>query len=645
MSSASLSRRATRIAGWTLAASVLVVLVFLLVFDWNWLKSPIQNGVARATGRTLDIAGDISGQWRLRPRIRLEQVRLSNPEWAQAPHLLSAEAIELRIALLPLIVKRIHIYELRLQGPEVNLQRLADGRATWLFDPERKDEAGTPPVIDTLQVDRGVLNYLDAIVPARLTARVEDKSDPQDPRGLKFQVEGQLRDQPVKLNGETASLLSLRDASRRLPLLVQGVLASTRISIEGELAGLATPSEGSIRYSLSGPSLSLLEPAFRVPLPETPAYSVTGLLTREGERWQTTDLRGKVGESDIAGSVTVETGGDKPKIVADLRSSLLDLADLGPLIGGTHRSRLKPTAEDETRLLPRRSFDPSSFGKIDAHVVLRADKVVRVAAWPFDNFLADFRLSDSQVVIDPLQFGMANGRLHGRIVFDARQPPIQSVLVARMENVDVARIAPEKAALGEAAGILSGRVELKGRGNAIGTMLGSADGRITLLLSNGNVPSLLPALADLDGARVLSNLVGSKPESVRCSAIDLAIAGGIATPNVAIVETDTTVLTVTGEVNLRSEALNLKLTQAPKAPSFLSLRTPILVGGTMMSPALAPAPVPLAARAAAALLLGLVNPLAAALALIETGPGEDGTCPVIQQGYKTKPASGAPGKK
>jgi hypothetical protein len=85
----------------------------------------------------------------------------------------------------------------------------------------------------------------------------------------------------------------------------------------------------------------------------------------------------------------------------------------------------------------------------------------------------------------------------------------------------------------------------------------------------------------------------------------------------------------------------MKLTQAPKEPSFLSLRTPILIGGTLVDPQLAPAPGPLAARGVAALLLGLVNPLASVFALIETGPGEDGTCPVIQRGYQGQSGAGS----
>jgi uncharacterized protein involved in outer membrane biogenesis len=143
---------------------------------------------------------------------------------------------------------------------------------------------------------------------------------------------------------------------------------------------------------------------------------------------------------------------------------------------------------------------------------------------------------------------------------------------------------------------------------------------------------------------VLANLVGRNPESVRCSAIDIAVKNGVATPNVAVVETDTTVLSPTGQINLQTEAMDLKLTQAPKKPSFLSLRTPIVIGGTLVDPDLAPAPGPLAVRGAAALLLGLINPIAAALALIETGPGEDGTCPVIQRSFQAqgKPPAQAP---
>jgi hypothetical protein len=74
------------------------------------------------------------------------------------------------------------------------------------------------------------------------------------------------------------------------------------------------------------------------------------------------------------------------------------------------------------------------------------------------------------------------------------------------------------------------------------------------------------------------------------------------------------------------DACQIKMAQALKSANFLSVRTPLFVTGTLSQPRYAPDPAPLAARGAAALVLGLINPLASLCALLETGPGREGTC-------------------
>ena len=96
-------------------------------------------------------------------------------------------------------------------------------------------------------------------------------------------------------------------------------------------------------------------------------------------------------------------------------------------------------------------------------------------------------------------------------------------------------------------------------------------------------------------------------------------------------------LHLTGLIDLGTERLDLKMMQAPKKASFLSVRTPILITGTMKTPVFAPDPAPLVKRTAAAVLLGLLNPLAALLATIETGPGKEGSCQEIRGGLRLKP--------
>lgn len=627
------ARRGWRNAAIALGVVLASVVVFLAVFDWNWLKGPIERAVSNATGRRLTIEGNVSGQWRLRPHVRLEQVRFANPEWAQTPNLLTAEIVELQIALVPLWRRQVHVLDLLLVKPVVALERIADGRATWLLDREQRDSESAPR-IDALRIRSGLLDYTDALNGARLTVGVQDTGGSQAADTLQFTIKGHFRNQPVDLRGSTQTLLDVRDA-QELPIKVAGSIAGTQIDLQGTIDDLLRWQQVNLRYVVRGSSLKRLAPVLAVPLPETPAYSVSGMLVRSGPRWETKDMKGTVGKSDLAGRVMVTTGGKKPDLVAELTSNLLDLADLGPLIG-TRPAGAPAIEADATRVLPNRRFDVSRVDALDARVTLTARRVVRAAAFPFDAFRADFILKDAQITIDPLDFGMADGTLRARVALDARKPALAATLVGVMRGVNVAKIFPGSDAFGEAAGTLSGSFDLRANGNSVGAILGTADGRARLLLTDGRVPSLLPAIADLDGARVIASFLGKRPEFVQCSAIDVAMRRGVATPAVAVFETESTVLNLTGSIDLGSEVPSLKLVQAPKKASFLSVRTPILITGTLRNPAFAPDPVPLATRTAAAVLLGLINPLAALFATIETGPGKEGSCSEIRRGLRSK---------
>ena len=132
-------RRLWRTVGIGLGVLAAIVIGFFLVFDWNWLKGPIERRVAAATGRVLQIDGNVAGEWRLHPRLTFEGIRFANPDWAQSPEFLTAERLEFQIAVLPLLSGRVHLLDVVLVKPVVALERLADGRATWHFDRQQRD--------------------------------------------------------------------------------------------------------------------------------------------------------------------------------------------------------------------------------------------------------------------------------------------------------------------------------------------------------------------------------------------------------------------------------------------------------------------------------------------------------------------------
>jgi uncharacterized protein involved in outer membrane biogenesis len=94
----------------------------------------------------------------------------------------------------------------------------------------------------------------------------------------------------------------------------------------------------------------------------------------------------------------------------------------------------------------------------------------------------------------------------------------------------------------------------------------------------------------------------------------------------AVFDTNDTIVEAFGQVNFADETLNLRVNPVPKDPSPLTLRVPFDVKGTFKKPQVSPDKGKLAMRAGGALLLGAVNPLAALLPLIETGPGKDSDC-------------------
>ena len=69
-------------------------------------------------------------------------------------------------------------------------------------------------------------------------------------------------------------------------------------------------------------------------LPDSPPYKVAGHLRHAGNEWHFNDFDGRVGDSDVQGNAqsTGPAASDRC-FKANVKSKLLDLDDLGPVIG------------------------------------------------------------------------------------------------------------------------------------------------------------------------------------------------------------------------------------------------------------------------------------------------------------------------
>lgn len=162
--------------GLGVVAALLLAAVFVVpsLVDWNGYKPRIADAVREATGRDLVIEGDIGLSILPTPTLSVAGVRLRNLEGAASPDLVRLKALDVEVALRPLLTGTIEVKRLVLVEPFIALEELPDGRRSWDFTPPRQtaevpdDEAeemafagpgGASVTLDDVRIEGGTLIY------------------------------------------------------------------------------------------------------------------------------------------------------------------------------------------------------------------------------------------------------------------------------------------------------------------------------------------------------------------------------------------------------------------------------------------------------------------------------------------------------
>jgi uncharacterized protein involved in outer membrane biogenesis len=279
------------------------------------------------------------------------------------------------------------------------------------------------------------------------------------------------------------------------------------------------------------------------------------------------------------------------------------------------------------KALPRMAFSTKRWAEMEADVTLDAKQVRRPKQLALETLSTHLVLKGGVMRLDPLNFGFAGGKIKAVVALDSNRKPTHGDMDIDIQGVQLSKLFPTSKTMTDALGTLYGHAKLGGDGESMGELLATSDGRIGFAVDGGRVSALVIELIGLDlGEAAL--VLGTKNTQVqlRCAAASLKVEDGVAEPESFIVDTDDTLVKVTGNVNLGTEKLHLLTRPEPKDPSLFSLRSPIEIEGSIKKPKVTPRAGPIVARVAAAFALGAIAPPLAALAFVETGPGKDSNC-------------------
>ena len=634
-----------------LAVLAIALAVLIVLWDWNWFKGPIERRVEAATGRTLQIRGnlDVEPGWRIF-RVRASDLTFGNAAWSKTPAMAKADRVELDLRIWPALLHgQLRIPRATLVRPQVLFERDAKNPGNWMLDkPARKGRLE----VGQLLVEDGSMELHDT--PLRTDLALEMKSgkpgkdDALAP--LNLIGTGTYRGQKFELDGVIESPLELRNRDEPYHVDVRARAGATRAHARGNVSAMAALSEFDLMLELQGNDLAHLDGIADVVLPETPPYRLDGRLQRDGNLFHYREFSGKVGDSDIAGDATLTLGGKRPHLKAALVSKSLDFDDLAGFVNAPSSADAGETANEKQkreaaqlaasdRVLPQRPYELERMRRMDADVTLRATRV-RADPLPLESLDGRLLLDNGVAKLDPLTLGVAGGIVESRITLDASGAPIVSTMDITLRGLQLPKLFPDAELTKGSAGKIGGHVRLEGRGNSVAKMLAASDGEVALVMGRGRISNLLLELAGLDVAEALKFLLGKdRIIPLRCAHADFGVKDGIVTSRQFVFDTTDTILYGEGSVSLRDETLDLTLKPRPKDRSLVSLRSPLAVDGSFKDPDIHPKAGPLALRGLAAAALYSIAPPAALLALIETGPGEDSNCaldaPTPKQGEKS----------
>ena len=620
--------------------------LILFITKGRFLKHPFERIVSSRLDRPVRVGGDF--QLYFDPvtiKFRARQMVVANTRWASRPAFFRADLIDSRIAPLSLLFgDRYRLRWLELRNAAVDLEWSRDGSSnTWTFgDPRRKGEPLDLPLIRRAALTGTTLRYRDPRMQlaADLGFETVKAQDTRFASDVRFSGAGTMRGRPFTLRGGLLSPDEMVTGGRN-QLALHAQAGATVLEVGGTLPG-ATEIEGAdLRLVTHGPNLARLFDFLGVAIPETRAYRFTSALTKVDGEWRFTHLKGRFGDSDLAGRMTVSQPDDRLLLKAALATRSLDIVDVGPFIGYDPERLAKQgkagaiqTVDGAPRVLPDAPLRVEALRNFDARLRydigrIRADNV------PLSNIGLTLSLDRSLLTLSPLTFDMSGGHVSSDISINARTQPVRTSYDIRLSPTPMgkllARWGVEESGT---TGTIKARVQMTGLGNTLHDSLSASNGRIAVILPAGSMWARNVQLSELDIGTFITKMFQKKlkdPVEINCGLIAFTVRDGVAAADPIIIDTRKNVMLGRGGFSFRNESLDLAFRADGKKFSLFSGQSPIGINGTFARPGIDVISPELVARGGAAAALGIAaTPLASVLAFVDVGDAKSAACgPVL----------------
>lgn len=436
-------RRPLYITAAALGTMVVVLIGAMFTMETRWFSDFLSERLSKRIGQQVDWAGPLQIDWSLRPIVRVEQFQIDNPEWAKHDALTHIDSITARLNIPQLFQGLLAIDFLRLEHPTAHLMRSPEHGSNWAFlkSDKKKKEPLLKPRLKELLISRGELTYLDVAANTRVAVTISS------PNGdtLRIHGDGRIRGEPFELllAGDPPQEVVDRVVTEGEPkgdYMLAGSIKwqDHRLQLEGTTGSLTELAQLQLNVQLQGPNAAELSELLNMDAYAAP-YGLQARVQHYQQTWSVRELEGHMGESEFEGQMTYKAGEPRPKLLADLQISSLNLdrMSIGGRDNATASAAIAPQATAQRK--PWKHMLSNGLTPIqnyEAEVELDIGQLQKQQV-TVQNLHADVKLEDGKLSIEPLSFETGDGQAVLTAQINAAQKWPKGSALLKLQGVDI----------------------------------------------------------------------------------------------------------------------------------------------------------------------------------------------------------------
>jgi uncharacterized protein involved in outer membrane biogenesis len=389
------------------------------------------------------------------------------------------------------------------------------------------------------------------------------------------------------------------------------------ILLKGTISDLGAVQGMQLKFSARGSDMSKFKEVGGPVIPFEGSFDITAQVSDPAPKvYKIPSFNATVGENNQSGWLELDTTGDRPRLTGELSSEKLDLRPLlahdkeeitpkeqsrEPVAQKDKESKAKTrsteSGDQQDKVFSDKPLQFKGLQVIDADLKFR-DKQVLLPNLALDDVTLDLRLKNGHLEIKPFKFSIGGGKADVQFALQSQD---ESAAVTAAINIEQLAIGPMMDKLGyqrSVEGNMDADLKLDSTGNSVAVLMADLNGSTRIAMSEGRVASgYLELLEKYLGSGILGmiNPFQEKREytPVNCFVNKIEIKDGLADVRI-VMDTDRTTIIGAGDVNLKTESLDLGLKPTPKKGampadisfSFKQLSQPFRLGGTLAHPQL-----------------------------------------------------------